>query len=127
MSFNSYLTMSKPSGQKPVEDDALNPKVDGSTLDFLLIELVPTIQRITEQALAREQKAISEAKRSKIFNGSNASAEPSGEKDGADGVPTEGAAMTSLGFPVVTEQTRDGMNARLDNMGYRVGQGLAER
>ena len=122
--------MSRPATQQPpIEDDALNPKVDSSAVDFLLIELIPAIQRITEQALAREQKLVDEYKRSKIFNAGNISEAQDGSKDNstANGTPSEPHPVTSIGFPVVGDKTRDGMNARLDGMGYRVGQGLAER
>ena len=134
--------MSKP--QQPLDDDILNPKVNASALDFLLIELVPLAQRITEQILAREQALIDEYKRSKIFNTSaktnsttNGIAQPS--RDGAppttvtDGsvqdstTGSAGEGITSLGFHAVDDEAREGMFWRLDGLGYRVGQGLVER
>ena len=117
--------MSKPTSQPApgADDDVQNPKFAASTLDFLLIEIVPTIQRITEQALAREQKLIDEYKRSKIFNG----IAPQEEKVKGEKAAAEKPATTCLGFPVVTDQTREAMHSRLDAMGYRVGQGLVER
>lgn len=114
-------------------DDALNPKFNASTLDFLLIELVPLAQRVTEQILAREQLLIDEYKKSKIFN------QQSQHRDSADDAQTNGAVkdtspaagqdekMTSLGFPAVSEETQEGIFWRLDGLGYRVGQGLVER
>ena len=120
--------MSKPSTQ-PIDDDIANPKFNAAALDFLLIELVPLAQRITEQLQAREQALIDEYKRSKIFN--------SGSKDSQAG-GTDGSSMnkestagtgeiTSLGFPTTDDATREAMFWRLDGLGYRVGQGLVER
>lgn len=122
----SKPTASQSQGQSAADDDILNPKCAAATLDFLLIELVPTIQRITEQALAREQKLIDEYKRSKIFNGSSDGASGEESTSGQDG-GGEAKAMTSIGFPVVPDSTREAMQSRLDAMGYRVGQGLVER
>lgn len=139
----------------PLDDDAINPKFAASALDFLLIELIPLAQRITEQLHAREQALIDEYKRSRIFHKS----QPSARKTAASpttqiqdakresGVPSEPAAVasakestvaegddaetstviTSLGFPVMDEETREGVFFRLDGLGYRVGQGLVER
>lgn len=130
--------------QQPVDDDILNPKVSASALDFLLIELVPITQRITEQLHAREQALIDEYKRSRIFNrtasktprrstdddGGQAAAEHEAKNDATDsgsaGVDA-GEAVTSLGFPPMEESTREGVQFRLEGMGYRVGQGLVER
>ncbi|KAK5121919.1 hypothetical protein LTR85_004491 [Meristemomyces frigidus] len=140
--------------QQPVDDDTLNPKVAASALDFLLIELVPLAQRITEQLHAREQALIDEYKRSRIFN-RTASKAPAGHKsqtsgdesnagntnvtvtdgslgkDSASGATGAEAAqagsITSLGFPAMDESTREGVFFRLDGLGYRVGQGLVER
>ena len=126
-------------------DDALNPKFNASVLDFLLIELVPLAQRVTEQLLAREQVLIDEYRRSKIFNqqpqsednasavqtnGDNTRTGANAVADGAVKGPNSGAQsekMTSIGFPAVGEDTREGIFWRLDGLGYRVGQGLVER
>lgn len=142
--------MSRPS-QQPVDDDLTNPKVAASALDFLLIELVPLAQRITEQLHARDQALIDEYKRSRIFN-RTASKAPAGHKsqtsgdagsvtvtDGSsakesgnsanatDAGAAQGGSLTSLGFPAMDESTREGVFFRLDGLGYRVGQGLVER
>ncbi|KAK5134932.1 hypothetical protein LTR08_006023 [Meristemomyces frigidus] len=134
--------MSRPAQQPPPpDDDAQNPKVAASALDFLLIELVPLAQRLTEQLHAREQALIDAHKRSRIFNraGSRGAGKTLGlvgsGGDGGDGRgvtvtedAAEGAAgVTSLGFPVMEERTREGVFVRLEGMGYRVGQGLVER
>ena len=129
--------------QQPADDDVLNPKVAASALDFLLIELVPLAQRITEQLHAREQALIDEYKRSRLFNqpASKSKANAGGGAGGGEtGVTvTDGSVkdsttgtvgagtITSLGFPAMDEGTREGVFWRLDGMGYRVGQGLAER
>ena len=130
--------------QQPIDDDILNPKVSASALDFLLIELVPLAQRITEQLHAREQALIDEYKRSRIFN-RTASKTPAGRKSTDDGnapgvTVTDGSlkdsatgtaggegSVTNLGFPAMDDGTREGVLWRLDGMGYRVGQGLVER
>lgn len=58
------------------EDDIINPKLNVSCLDFLLIELVPLAQRITDQLHAREQALIEEFRKSKILNNASASTTP---------------------------------------------------
>lgn len=150
--------------QIPLDDDVLNPKVASAAFDFLLIELVPLAQRITEQLHTRERVLIEEYKRSRILNRTalksaggkeGASAGEGGEEnaaregqtgkvedgkrestsedvkagveEGGRGGGEENAKMTSLGFPVMGESTREGVLWRLDGMGYRVGQGLVER
>ena len=136
--------MSKAQPPTTDTDDFLNPKVNASALDFLLIELVPLAQRITEQVLAREQALIDEYRQSRIFNHESraqtygaqtsedsnpreakASARDRSTKDAATGKPVE--PTTSLGFSPVSEEAREGIFWRLDRMGYRVGQGLVER
>ena len=129
--------MSKPPQSQPTDDDILNPKVASSTLDFLLIELVPLVQRVTEQLQAREQALIEEYRKSKIFNKpSNRNSEQSvnGSIDGDASVRKDGPDttageenMTPLGFPEVKPSTQESMLHRLDGIGYRVGQGLVER
>ncbi|KAF2484604.1 transport protein particle component [Neohortaea acidophila] len=120
-------------------DDAQNPKANAAALDFLLIELVPLAQRITEQVQAREKVLMEEYRRSKIFTNNTASSSSSDKTtstsatDGADVASPPSAAkdtkaeVTSIGFPIVDEQAREGMFWRLDSLGYRVGQGLVER
>ena len=121
-------------------DTAQDPKFASSTLDFLLIELVPLAQRITEQLHTREQALLDEYKRSRIFNQSD---KPQTTDTSDDGKPvaegTEGATstnetatnggmpMTSIGFPALSDNGRESVFWRLDGLGYRVGQGLVER
>ncbi|TKA79993.1 hypothetical protein B0A55_02103 [Friedmanniomyces simplex] len=154
----------------PPDDDPLNPKAAASALDFLLMELVPLAQRLTEQLLAREQALLEEYRRSRGFDwraaktvGVGYQKEQQGVRDGSGdgngeqgvvvsadgsaavvatggrggggggggggdvGAVVEGSGITSLGFPVMSEQTRESVFWRLDGMGYRVGQGLVER
>jgi hypothetical protein len=135
--------MSKPPQSQPTDDDILNPKVASSCLDFLLIELVPLVQRVTDQLQAREQALIDEYRRSKIFHKSSNRNSVQSAKDGeagAQSIIVDGDArkqderngemeenLTILGFPEVKDTSRDALYYRLDGIGYRVGQGLVER
>ncbi|KAF2768470.1 transport protein particle component [Teratosphaeria nubilosa] len=105
--------------QQPEEDDPRNPKVAASALDFLLIELVPLAQRITEQLHVQEQAMQEKYRKSRLFN-KTAAKRPANAQTGT-------GTMTSLGFPSMDEHTREGVFWRLDGLGYRVGQGLVER
>ncbi|GIZ47145.1 hypothetical protein CKM354_001024500 [Cercospora kikuchii] len=171
--------MSRPNPSGIPEDDIINPKLNVSCLDFLLIELVPLAQRITDQLHAREQALIEEFRRSKIFNNSSSNgssttpsaitqqsqsqSQPTGSlptvpeitttsngagsgkktssEAGAEASTTTttttatGTAATSVistsnigGAPLLeSSSTREAVFWRLDNLGYRVGQGLVER
>lgn len=131
--------MSKPA-QPGTQDDPQTPQVASSALDFLLIELVPLVQRVTEQLQAREQALVDEYRRSKIFStkSSNRNSVQEAQDDQTDGVvdgdtrqqearDREEGRMTVLGFPEVQDAGRESMFSRLDSIGYRVGQGLVER
>lgn len=141
--------MSSKTAAQPDNDDTSNPKVAVSCLDFLLIELVPLAQRITDQLHAREQALRDEFRRSKIFNGKTSDTSKPTPKDNA--VPaitvtegtgssakdsevstTGGDTRSSVGGPGnaptgLDDETREAVFWRLDGLGYRVGQGLAER
>lgn len=134
--------MSKPPTQQAVDiDEIQNPKFNSASLDFLLIELVPLVQRVTERVQAREQALLDEYRRSRILNqhagDSKDNTEEAGtavdgevEKTGdTTGDPSQDTnrPMNSLGFPAVAPTTQEAMAHRLDKMGYRVGQGLVER
>lgn len=71
--------------------------VSTSCLDLLLIEIVPMAERITQDLLVRSTRE-----------------ERSGEKGGA-------------AAPVPDDELREATFYRLELLGYRVGQGLAER
>lgn len=126
-----------------------DPTLAASCLDFLLIELVPLAQRITDQLAARDAALREEYKRSQIFHdqppahpsSSSSAAAGSGSRDGGAGeVKTAATTFTDVGSvggaPTdntttaaggVDDETRDAVFWRLDGLGYRVGQGLVER
>ncbi len=124
--------MSKTPAQSAEEIDNINnPKVAASTLDFLLIELVPLVQRTTER-LEAERKAIEdEYRQSKILSNPGADdplSAPIEEQHNAVAKTQDAPRpVTSLGFPVVESSTQNIMHVQLDALGYRVGQGLVER
>lgn len=97
-----------------------DPALAASCLDFLLIELVPLAQRITDQLHARDQALIADFKRSQIFS------KPSPAQDGTVSDTNTAAASTTTNGGL-DDETREAVFWRLDNMGYRVGQGLVER
>lgn len=103
------------------------PQFAVSALDFLLIELVPLAQRVTDRLQAHEQELLKIYKRSPIFhpNGFSGEAEAAADK-GRQDAGTE-PPMTSLGFPATTADTREAIQWRIEALGYRVGQGLVER
>lgn len=145
--------MSNKTVPQPDNDDTLNPQVAVSCLDFLLIELVPLAQRITDQLHARDQALIDDFRNSKIFNGTKpndtngANSKPApgdsavpaikvtegtGSVKGSEVSTTAGDGRSSVGGPGSTptgqdNETREAVFWRLDGLGYRVGQGLAER
>lgn len=112
-----------------------DPLVAASCLDFLLIELVPLAQRITDQLLARDAALREEYKRSQIFHDQPPASETKDNKaseaaaitdiGSVGGAPTDNTTNTAAGG--VDEETKDAVFWRLDGMGYRVGQGLVER
>ncbi|CAK3939583.1 Hypothetical predicted protein [Lecanosticta acicola] len=139
-------------------DDLTNPKLNVSCLDFLLIELVPLAQRITDQLHARERALIEDFKKSKIFNSKDEdinaaklTSSSSGRNHRESGAPTvtvtdttdgnssiastggadavgRSSSNTGGGPPSsISDTTREAIFWRLDGLGYRVGQGLAER
>ncbi|KAF2861927.1 BET3 family protein [Piedraia hortae CBS 480.64] len=99
----------------------LNAKLSASSLDFLLIELVPLAQRISEQVQARDKALREEYDRSRVFNRQRQRASSNATTDGKNK-----SEVTSLGFPVLTPPLANAMTKRLEEVGYRVGQGLAE-
>lgn len=108
-----------------------DPRASATCLDLLLIELVPLAYRITEQLHARDQALIAQLQRSKLDTGSTqwgASAGGLGEKAGVESArESEGMGGAGGLGEGLEGETRDKVFWRLDNMGYRVGQGLAER
>lgn len=144
--------MSRPG---PGTDNTISPSdptLAASCLDFLLIELVPLAQRITDQLAARDAALREEYKRSQIFHdqppppstatGSGSGGDGSGDAGGAEvktaattftdvgsvgGAPTDNTTMSTTAAGGVDDETRDAVFWRLDGLGYRVGQGLVER
>lgn len=131
-----------------------DPTLAASCLDFLLIELVPLAQRITDQLAARDAALREEYKRSQIFHdqppppstattgGSSSGNDGESDRNGNNGVEVKTTTTTFTdvgsvgGAPTdntttaaggVDDETRDAVFWRLDGLGYRVGQGLVER
>jgi len=123
-----------------------DPTIAASCLDFLLIELVPLAQRITDQLAARDAALREEYKRSQIFHdqppppSSAVASGAAGDDHGGAEVKTAATTFTDVGSvggaPTdntttaaggVDDETRDAVFWRLDGLGYRVGQGLVER
>ncbi|KXT15606.1 hypothetical protein AC579_5862 [Pseudocercospora musae] len=129
--------MSKQPPSRLSEDDILNPKLNVSCLDFLLIELVPLAQRITDQLHAREQALMEEFRKSKIFNSDDEKQDtsdmakpnpaPTASVTGTAGVEPSTILPAGTTGGYMDEETREAVFWRLDDLGYRVGQGLVER
>lgn len=122
--------MSRPAPSPPAQPD---PLLAASTLDFLLIELVPLAQRIAEQHAARDRAHREDYARSQIFHdqpvqtpAAAAASKPAADALSVGGAPTDNTTAAG-GAGDVEEENRDAVFWRLDGMGYRVGQGLVER
>ncbi|KAF2012533.1 transport protein particle component, partial [Aaosphaeria arxii CBS 175.79] len=93
--------------------DPTSTLVNASTLDFLLIELVPLAYRITEDLARREEHWL-------LDSGDSASS--------AVGTTGAGAKDTATATVVVDEEeAREAVFHRLETLGYRVGLGVVER
>ncbi|OQO03452.1 hypothetical protein B0A48_10116 [Cryoendolithus antarcticus] len=101
-----------------------DPLIATSCLDFLLIELVPLAQRITDKIHARDKILKEELDRSLNIHRSVPPPSTTNEVATKGGVSSTGAPSTAAGLD---DGTREALYFRLNNMGYRVGQGLAER
>ena len=130
-----------------------DPLLAVSCLDFLLIELVPLAERIAEQIHAREQAMRDGYKRSKLFDRSSggddgnkrnsvvstrsgkvsthtaptATATADVASSARDSISGTAGETTTAGMVEEDDESREALFWRLDQMGYRVGQGLAER
>lgn len=80
--------------------------LNSSCLDFLLIELVPLAQRLASEL------AVSSAPK---------------DSGGGGGVTSAGGGSVVAGEELDEEEEREAVFYRLEMLGYRVGQGLAER
>ena len=124
--------MSRPTDPSTTPTD---PTLSASCFDFLLIELVPLAQRLTDQLHARDLALREEYKRSQIFHDRAPTATTASTTTGAaerDATATDlaslgGAPTDTTAAGGVDDETRDAVFWRLDGLGYRVGQGLVER
>lgn len=128
--------MSRPT---PEDEERLNPKIATSVFDLLLIELVPLAYRITADLHAREEALLATFShlstttttqktlpdRTSLVSASTAEREI-GSSSGEKGVSSSGIPGTE-GADAESEDTREAVFYKLDNLGYRVGQGLVER
>ncbi|KAJ2906705.1 transporter particle component [Zalerion maritima] len=117
--------------------------VGSSCLDFLLIEMVPMAYRVANeletQALDAATYAVSPSNAATLAGGPVTSPPPgiggaTGGGSMKSGAGTYGGASSTAGATGATgtrkmdeEEERDAVFYRLEMLGYRVGQGLAER
>ncbi|KAL1838844.1 hypothetical protein VTJ49DRAFT_2167 [Mycothermus thermophilus] len=127
--------------------------VSASCLDFLLIELVPMAHRITRQLEGRakeeEERWLASLSSSSNPTTSSSTSDPAASGGGANGNENGEDASTSASAGRITaaggagevdgeieieagtlideEEEREAVFWRLEAIGYRVGQGLAER
>lgn len=118
--------------------------VASSCLDFLLIELVPMAYRITNQLDSSSPSSDSStgddaqstatgppapgsgAQRSSVLPSGTGGGLGSGLGAGLGG-GTAGGSVNGSGRKMDEDEERDAVFARLEALGYRVGQGLVER
>ena len=94
--------------------------LNSSCLDLLLIEIVPMAERLVhELEIAGGRPASSSGQQSQQHQ--------NGAGTGKDGVVKEGGAAASTVVKADEEEVREAMFYRLESLGFRVGQGLAER
>ncbi|KAJ8606677.1 hypothetical protein MRB53_040813 [Persea americana] len=120
------------------------PQLATSCFDFLLIEIVPLAQRMVERLVAKEQAVRDEYKRAQTFHkhdrnrASISSVNDTAMQDEKTPMETDAASNTANSVPdtsgdtttlagAVDDEVREALFWRLDQMGYRVGQGLVER
>lgn len=112
-----------PSSDPSTESTALNPLVNISCLDLLLIELVPMAYRITADLALREEEWMhGSASRPKRHSGMSNDASSNTVR--TDGGPVGGAGGTAT---VDDEEAREAVFHRLEGLGYRVGLGIVEK
>ena len=110
-------TPTDPSQPAPYNDPTAT-FVNISTLDFLLIELVPMAYRIATDLAAREEEWIRNS-------GSGASAKGGVSDDASTSGVQAGTGVG--GTHMDEEEAREAVFHRLEALGYRVGLGVAER
>jgi hypothetical protein len=119
-----------------------DPKVAASTLDFLLIELVPLAQRIATDLHARDTALLSSSlERSATLNTSTASSSTTQQQPPPPSAPNRQSLKTTTTAPSpstplhdpddldpeLTTTIQESVLYRLDALGYRVGLGLVEK
>ncbi|KAK4242435.1 trafficking protein particle complex subunit 6B [Achaetomium macrosporum] len=107
--------------------------LSASCLDFLLIELVPMAYRVTNEleAVAREQEMLADgfvggpenSDGTLVTATTNGAGVGSSRGGGGGGHGLAGTVATTMD----EEEERQAVFRRLEGIGYRVGQGLAER
>jgi hypothetical protein len=101
----------------PPPTDAHTRLLSASCLDFLLIELVPMAERLAHEPAARGVDPIA--------SDDNSAKDEEGEGEGDKTQTQTNGAGTAP--PDDEETRREATFFRLEGLGYRVGQGLAER
>jgi hypothetical protein len=101
--------------------------LNASCLDLLLIELVPMAERIVQDLeLAGPPGTITTAAATMMAHSSLAATSTVGVGGGGGGAGAGTGTIVGSAKPD-EEDLREAMFYRLDGLGYRVGQGLAER
>lgn len=108
----------------PTDPSTLNDPtatlVNISSLDFLLIELVPMAYRITADLALREEEWIQ-------GGSSTSTVKPSDATDTGSTVGVSGGGGVGGAGTVDEEEAREAVFHRLETLGYRVGLGIVER
>ncbi|MCJ1312770.1 Trafficking protein particle complex subunit 33 [Agyrium rufum] len=105
--------------------DPLATFVSSSCLDFLLIELVPMAFRLANELAIPGPPGRTTASSATASGGDEGKSEKEGNRNSA-GTTSVGGLGGSLSS-VDEEERREAAYRRLEMLGYRVGQGLAER
>lgn len=105
--------------------------VNLSSLDFLLIELVPMAYRVSADLAAREEdwlNADTSSASKSAAGGAGSQAENDAGSTVGVSVTGDGAGTAGAGTaPVDEEEAREAVFHRLESLGYRVGLGIVER
>jgi trafficking protein particle complex subunit 6 len=117
----------EPAAALPTSNDPTATYVNASCFEYLLIELVPMAFRLeAERALCDEEGSGSSkpVPNGSAANGTDTEVEQR-ETRAAAGLGIGGIGGTAPG--IEEDELRESVGWRLDALGYRVGQGLAER
>ncbi|KAI4718283.1 transport protein particle component [Aureobasidium sp. EXF-10727] len=111
-----------------------DPRVAASTLDFLLIELVPLAQRIAADLHQRDTALLSSSLERNATLNTAASASTTQNRQSLKSTDAATARSTTAATAAEDEDDEDSADAlqesvhyRLDALGYRVGLGLVEK